>query len=146
MNLGIFIGRVGQDAELKYTTAGKPVCSFSMAIDNGKDKEGEKRSPTWIKATLWEKRAEALQPYITKGKLVMVQGPVSTEAWVGKEDGEAKSKITVTCREFEFCGGTKSEEGGDAEQKTTRPTVAPPPPGTTTDSTQITDEDIDIPF
>jgi single-strand DNA-binding protein len=143
MNLGIFIGCVGQDAELKYTSAGKPVCSFSMAIDQGKDKEGEKRSPLWIKATLWEKRAESLVEYIKKGKRVMVQGPVNTEAWTSKESGDAQSKIVVTVREFEFCGGPKSEESNsEAAPKTVRPTVAPPPPGTTTDSTQITDEDI----
>ena len=142
MNSATFIGRVGRDAELKYTPAGKPVANFSLAVDNGKDREGEKRQPTWLRVTLWEKRAESLAQYITKGKLVMVQGPVSARAWVPKDGGDPHAELEVTCREFEFCGGTKSEEGGDAEQKTTRPTVAPPPPGTTTDGTEITDDNV----
>lgn len=132
MNKGIFIGRVGGDAELKRTTSGKAVASFSMALDNGKDNEGQKRNPTWIKATLWEKRAESLAQYITKGKLVYVEGPVSIETWASKQDGSAQGKICVTVREFEFCGGTKSEEGGDRQEPTVQPTG-----GST-----ITDDDI----
>lgn len=116
MNKAIFIGRVGGDAELHYTPGGKAVASFSMALDNGKDSEGNKRQPTWVKATLWEKRAESLAQYITKGKLVAVEGPVGAEAWVDKQSGEAKCKIVITVREFEFCGGTKAQESDESQQ------------------------------
>lgn len=116
MNQCTFIGRVGTDAALKYTGTGMAVSSFSMAVDNGKDKDGEKRAPTWIKATLWAKRAESLTEYITKGKLVCVTGPVSSEAWCDKA-GEAQSKIVVTVREFEFCGGAKAEGEQAAKPK-----------------------------
>ena len=59
MNTAVFAGRVGTDAELNYTKSGKAVASFSIAIDNGKDQDGNKREATWIKAVLWEKKAEA---------------------------------------------------------------------------------------
>ena len=133
MNKGIFIGRVGGDAELKTTSSGKAVASFSMAIDNGKDREGQKRQPSWIKATLWEKRAESLAQYITKGKLVYVEGPVSIETWVDKGDGSAKGKLCVTVREFEFCGGSEKRE----EQAEAQPQAS--------DSSTI-DDSVDIPF
>lgn len=140
MNKGIFIGRVGTDAELRYTQQGKAVASFSMALDTGKDSNGDKKPPVWIKATLWEKRAESLAQYITKGKLVYVSGPVGTESWTDKQSGEVKSKITVTVQEFEFCGGGKSEDGGQAPNP-----HAPSHNNAMPDyesATQITDDDI----
>ncbi len=127
MNQATFIGRVGGDAELKTTSTGKAVASFSMALDNGKDKEGQKRQPTWVKATLWERRAESLAQYITKGKLVYVAGPVSIETWVDKSDGSAKGKLCVTVREFEFCGG------GDKKEEQAEPAAAPCGGSTITD-------------
>jgi single-strand DNA-binding protein len=135
MNTAVFAGRVGQDAELNYTKSGTAVASFSMAIDNGKDKDGQKRPATWIKAVLWEKRAESLAQYIKKGIVVIVSGPVSTEAWTSKQDGSAQAKIVCTVREFDF-GGSKSEDNG--EQQSPRPAQAAAPQG----ASPITDEDI----
>lgn len=140
MNKGVFVGRVGQDAEMRYTQSGTAVASFSLALDNGKDKEGEKRQPTWIKAVMWDKRAESLAQYVTKGKLVIVVGPVSTEAWTDKNSGDAKSKIVVTVNEFEFGGGGKDDKSDTDSQPQTTPSRH-----TQRDeaaSTQIQDEDI----
>ena len=135
MNKGTFIGRVGQDAELHYTPQGAAVCSFSMAIDNGKNKDtGEKRPPLWIKASLWNKRAESLAQYITKGKLVAVIGRVGAEAWSDKQSGEAKAKIVVTVDEFEFCGGSNGGNEQEPQQ--------PPQTNNNLGSDGITDEDI----
>jgi single-strand DNA-binding protein len=146
MNKAIFIGRVGGDAELRYTPQGKAVASFSMALDNGKDGNGNKREPTWIKATMWESRAEKFAQYITKGKLVYVSGPVGAEAWTDKNSGDAKAKITVTVHEFEFCGGGKDEDG---EQQSPNPNAPSrqnhsqvPPSDDYYAGTQITDDDI----
>ena len=138
MNTAVFAGRVGQDAELNYTKSGTAVASFSMAIDNGKDKEGQKRPATWIKAVLWEKRAESLSPYIKKGIVVIVSGPVSTEAWISKQDGTAQAKIVCTVREFDF-GGSKTE---DSNGEHTAPAARPGPPAEAPPSSIITDEDI----
>lgn len=137
MQLTQLIGRVGGDAELRYTTAGKAVASFSLAVDNGKDKQsGNDRPPTWYKVTLWEKRAESLAQYITKGKLVYVSGRVGGEAWIDKNNGDAKFKLTLQMDNFEFCGGGKSESnGGSGEPQAQAP--AEPQNGTA-----ISDEDI----
>lgn len=136
MNVATFAGRVGQNAELNYTKDGKPVASFSLAIDNGKDRDGQKRPATWIKAVLWEKRAENLAPHIEKGKFVIVSGPVATEQWISKENGSAQSKIVVTVREFTFGGGSAS---GDGEERSAPRQAAQPNPAP---GSPITDEDI----
>lgn len=104
MNLGTFVGHVGKDANLQKTKAGKAVADFSIAINNGKDGDGKERAPMWIKAVLWEKKAEALAQYITKGKMIAVSGPVGVESWNSKQ-GEAQASIVVTVHELTFCGG-----------------------------------------
>ena len=132
MQLTQLIGRVGNDAELRYTNAGKAVASFTLAVDNGKDKTtGNDRPPTWWKVTLWEKRAESLAQYILKGKLVYVSGRAGSEAWINKDDGEARSKLTLQMDNFEFCGGTKAESASEQPAPAQPPAAAP-----------ISDEDI----
>lgn len=135
MNVATFAGRVGTDAELRYTGSGTPVASFSMAIDTGKDGSGERREPLWIKAVLWQKKAEALAQYIKKGNMVVVSGPVDVEAWIASSSGEAKGKVVVTVREFTFAGGKNdaSENHGPASGA-----VQPP----ARESAPISDDDI----
>ena len=107
MNVFTAVGHVGQDAELKYTPQGKAVAVFSLAIDNGKDQDGEKRPPTWVQCTLWEKRAEALAQHIRKGKIVAVSGPIGIETWIRK-DGAAGGRIVMNVHDFTF--GSASQE------------------------------------
>ena len=141
MNNAVFAGRVGSDAVLNYTKSGKAVADFSIAIDNGKDQDGNKRNATWIKAVLWEKKAEALAQYIKKGISVVVSGPVSTEAWISKKTSEAESKVIVTVRDFTFGGGSGDSSGagspGQQEAKQQRAAVTDPRAGS-----PISDEDI----
>jgi single-strand DNA-binding protein len=132
-------GRVGNDAELKYTQSGMAVATFSIASDNGKGSNGEKKDPTWITVKLWDKKAEGLSQYITKGKYVVVSGPASAEAWVDRKTGEARSKLVITCYEFEFGGGGSKDEGHNQDMER-RVYSTPQPP--VTDGTQITDDDI----
>jgi len=134
MNVAVFAGRVGGDAELNYTKSGLAVASFSVAIDNGKNKQGEKKAATWIKAVLWDKRAEALAPYVKKGTFVIVEGPVSTEAWIAKQDGEAQAKIVVNVDKFTFGGSSTNDESAPSGETSKPQNDKTPSP--------ITDEDI----
>ena len=54
-------GNVGKDAELRQTQGGDSVLSFSLAIDGGKDKNGNKRDSTWFDCSIFGKRADALR-------------------------------------------------------------------------------------
>lgn len=112
-------GRVGRDAELKQTTAGKTYASFSVAVDCGKDSNGEKRPSVWFDCTLWERRAEALAPHIRKGSFVVVSGDVSARAYVPKEGGEPKAVMSIRVGEFTFGGGGDEQRaaGGGGGQR-----------------------------
>ena len=107
MQLLIISGNVGKDAELRRTQGGKSVLGFSLAVDNGKDDQGNSRPATWYDCSIWGKRAESLETHITKGtKLILLGRPTARE-----HDGKAYLGINVD--ELDFTGGGKREgEGG----------------------------------
>lgn len=100
----IIAGNVGKDAVLRRTNNGDAVLGFSLAVDNGKDKSGEKRPATWFDCSIWGKRAEALDRHIVKGsKLVLTGRPTARE-----HDGKAYLGINVD--DLTFMGG--GDRGG----------------------------------
>lgn len=104
MELLIIAGTVGKDAELRRTGNGDAVLGFSVAVDLGKDKSGNKREAKWYDASIWGKRAESLQSYITKGTKLTLQGrPTARE-----HNGKAYMGIVVG--EISFQGGSQQRQ------------------------------------
>jgi len=70
VNKVILIGRTGADAEIKYTSGGKAVANFSLAInDSFKNRDGEQTERVeWVRCVAWEKLAEVCGEFLTKGK------------------------------------------------------------------------------
>jgi single-strand DNA-binding protein len=86
-------GRIGRDVELRFIPSGEAVADISIACNYGrKDSEGD--YPTqWVKATLWGKQAEALAPYLTKGKgIVAVLQDVNVQEYEG-QNGKGHSLV-----------------------------------------------------
>lgn len=105
MNKTILIGRLGKDAELKVLGE-KKVAKFSLAVDDGKDREGNKKT-TWFFVTLFSKTAPVVAQYLTKGKQVAVEGSVSV---FKMQDGTPALQLSAF--QVELLGG-----GGDAKPK-----------------------------
>ena len=86
MNQITIYGHLGQNAELKYTTNGSAVLSFSVATEEvWHDDKGEKHKKTeWHKCVAWRKIAEALAPYAKKGAALLIIGHNETRKW-GKD-------------------------------------------------------------
>ena len=101
-------GNVGKTPELRNTPNGDAVLGFSLAVDNGKDANGQKRDATWYDCSIWGKRATALQNHITKGTKLVLTGRPSARA----HDGKAYLGIRVN--ELTFMGGGESGGNGDA--------------------------------
>lgn len=70
-SFGLF--RIGNDAELRYTSSGTAVCNVSLAYNFGQTDENNNRKTEWINAVVWGERAEKLQPYFKKGVRIMAQ-------------------------------------------------------------------------
>ena len=98
MNIITLAGTLGRDAEIKYLNSGDPICNFSVADSQGRDK------PTiWWNCTLFGKRAESLHQYLTKGLNVTVVGQVSEREWVDK-DGAKRKSIDVRVQDVAMQG------------------------------------------
>ena len=114
MEILIIAGVVGKDAELRRTNNGDAVLSFSVAVDQGKDKNGQKRDSKWYDASIWGKRAESLQSYITKGSKLTLQGrPTAREH-------QGKVYMGIAVNEISFQGGsqrdTSQQDAGGYQQ------------------------------
>ena len=104
MNSITIAGGLGRDAEIKYLNNGDPICNFSVADSQGRDK------PTiWWNCTLYGKRGEALSQYLTKGQSVTVVGSVTEREWQDKEGNKRKS-MDVRVSEIALQGGRKEAE------------------------------------
>jgi len=109
MQILTLAGNVGKDAELRRLQNGDPVLSFSLACDNGKDKGGEKRDATWYDCSIWGKRAESLERYITKGCKLTLTGRPTVRVY------EGKPYLGISVNELAFQGGgqeRQAETGG----------------------------------
>ncbi len=108
INKAILMGRLTKDPELRHTNSGTAVCSFSIAIDNG---YGENRNTDFINCVAWNKTAEFVSKYFTKGRMIIVIGRISTRTWEG-QDGKKNYVTEVVANEVSFGESKKSEGGG----------------------------------
>jgi single-strand DNA-binding protein len=103
------VGRLGADAEVRYTAGGEPVATLSLAWNYGRKGEDGKRPSQWVRASLWGKRAESLAEFLVKGSSVWVAlGDVHVREW----EANGKSGVSLEGRvlELDFVGG-RSDPG-----------------------------------
>lgn len=110
------LGRIGRDVELRHTQNGDAVAGISLAYSYGRKGPDGNKPSQWVDATLWGKQAEALQPYLTKGKLIAVSlDDVHIEEYP-KKDGTTGSKLAGRVVKIEFASsGDRPNGGGHAQ-------------------------------
>jgi single-strand DNA-binding protein len=139
MNNITVAGQLGRDAEIRHMPNGDPVCSFSVADSQGKDK------PTiWWNASLFGKRAESLAPYLLKGQSVTISGTVTEREWTDK-DGAKRKSMDVRVADVALQGG-KREGSPQAQQAEPRKQAAAARAPTGSTGSGFDDMDDDIPF
>ncbi len=112
-------GNVGKDAELR-TAGTEQVLNFSLAVDNGKDRDGQKRPPTWYDCAIWGKRAEGLAGHITKGSKLALNGAPTVRV----HDGKAYLGIRVDG--LTFMGGGSDRDEAPTQRHADPARQAPP--------------------
>ncbi len=87
VNKALLIGRLGKDPEVRYTPDGMMVTNFNLATDEQwKDKNGQRVQKTeWHRIVTFGKLAEICGNYLSKGKLVFVEGRIQTRSWEDKD-------------------------------------------------------------
>ena len=99
------IGNLGADPEIINLNDGKKIAKFSIATtDRYKNKQGEQVSDTqWHNVVAWNKTAEIIEKYITKGNQVGIEGKLTTRKWEDKE-GNNRYTTEVVCSELLMLG------------------------------------------
>jgi single-strand DNA-binding protein len=94
LNKIFLIGNLGKDPEVRYTTGGTAVASFSLATsEKFKGKSGDWEEKTeWHNIVLWARLAEIAGEYLAKGKTVHIEGRIQTRKW---QDREGKDRYTT---------------------------------------------------
>ena len=108
MNKAILTGRIANDLELKQTTTGKSICEFRLATNRPTNRDGE-RVADFINCRVWNKQAENLVKYQTKGNLIAVIGRMQVDAYQDKE-GKNKYINYLLVEELEFLESRKDDK------------------------------------
>lgn len=110
VNKVILVGRLGRDPEKRYTKTGTPVVNFSLATDEvWGSREGNRQTRTeWHNVVVWSRLAEICSEYLTKGKLVYLEGRLQTREWEDR-DGNKRRTTEIVASEMKMLG-KRSEE------------------------------------
>ena len=132
INKVILMGRLTRDPEMRHTNSGTPVTTFSIAINSG---YGENQRTDFVNCLAWNKTAEFVTKYFTKGKMIIVIGRITTRSWE-TQDGKRAYATEVVAKEVSF-GETKSSQQTATQQ---------PMQDDDDDFTPLDEEDDDLPF
>jgi single-strand DNA-binding protein len=139
INKVILIGNLGRDPEVRYTTDGAAVATFSVATsmewtDKG---TGEKKERTeWHRVVAWRKLGEICGQYLSKGSQVYIEGRLQTRDWQDK-DGNKRYTTEVVATDVQFLSPKETSKPRDAYGGAPPPDSEPP---------FMDSKDDDIPF
>ena len=151
VNKVILIGRLGKDAETKFTPSGMAKTTFTLATNyNRKDPQtGDWKEETdWHNIAVW--KAENVANYLLKGKQVYVEGRLTSRSYDDK-DGNKRyfTEVVANAGDVMLLGGGDREMGGgggeDFSQPVSKPRSAPRPQARATEPESpmhITDDDV----
>ena len=135
LNNTILMGRMVRDPELRRTTTGTAVTSFTLACDRDfKGQNGEKETD-FIDVTCWRNTAEFVSKFFAKGRMAIVEGRLQMRDWTDK-DGNKRRNAEIVADNVYF-GDSKSESNGAA------PALMPAPAPM---FAEIKEEDGELPF
>ncbi len=130
INQVIIMGRLTRDPEMRTTSTGKTIVSFSLAVDRG----GQDDQADFFDVTAWEKLGELVNQYLSKGRRCLVQGRLRQDSWDDKETGKKRSKVEVVATDVTFLDGPSGDSGSSN---------APSAPSNNKKSNDVVVDDID---
>jgi len=114
VNKVILVGNLGRDPEVRSTTSGQPVATFSLATNRRwNDRQGNRQEETeWHQIVCWGRQAEVAGEYLRKGKQIYVEGRIQTRSWDDRQTGEKKYRTEIVCENFQMLGQRGDGGGG----------------------------------
>lgn len=146
INKVILMGRLTKDPEIRYTPSGAMTASFTLAIDRKRKSENGEKQTDFINCVAWEKRAEFMRDYFSKGMMAIVEGRIQTRSWTDSKDGKKRYATDILANDISF-GETKAarERAGYAGNTPTDAPNTPTDIPTGEDFSEL-DDDGDVPF
>lgn len=120
LNTCTISGNLGKSADLRMTASGLAVCNFTVAVNERKrQQDGSYQDETsWLDCVMFGKRAEGLQPYLTKGTKLSVVGHLKQSTY--EHDGQRRSRVQIIVDEVELMNARR-----EAQQPEGTPAPAP---------------------
>ncbi len=145
MNKVVLVGRLARDPELRTTQSGTQVVSFTVACDRRFVRQGEERQADFISCVAWNKTAEFISRYFTKGMRIALDGRIQTRSY-DDQNGNKRYITEVIAEDVEFAQ-SKTENGGNPAPAFSAPMApaAPQAPSADIDGFMPVEEE-DLPF
>jgi single-strand DNA-binding protein len=118
LNKVMIIGHLGREPEMRFTSSGRPVASFSVAtVRCWTNTEGERQEETeWFHVVAWGGLAELCKKRLHKGSQVYVEGRLQTRSWEGP-DGEHYYRTELVAQELIFLDAHESSSEPDCDEE-----------------------------
>lgn len=124
MNKLTIIGNLTRDPELRTTSSGINVCTFTVAVNRRRSGNSNQPEADFFRVSAWRQLGENCQRYLAKGRKVAVVGPVSVQTYTGA-DGTTRASLEVTADDVEFLS-SRNEDAGYAPAAPAQPVSAAP--------------------
>ena len=110
LNRVTLIGRLTRDPETRNTSTGKTVASFSIAVDKRFKRDGG-ADADFFRVTAWGQTAEFVSQYLSKGRLVAVDGRLEQSKFIDK-DGNQRETVEVVAENVQGLDRPRDDQGG----------------------------------
>ena len=123
INRMTIIGNLGSEPEMRFTPSGRPVTSFRIATNwRYTTAEGERKEETeWFSVVAWGKLAEQCNQFLTKGRLVYVEGRLRLRTWDG-QDGQKRARNEIIADRVKFLDRQGAPAAGEGKPDEVEPT------------------------
>lgn len=101
-------GRVVKKPEMRLTQSGKPVASFTLAVERDYVAQGQERETDFLDVVAWNQKAEVAGKYLDKGSMAVVDGRLQIRTWTDKE-GNKRRNAEILADQIYFCGSRQSD-------------------------------------
>ncbi len=113
LNRVVLVGRLTADPEMKYTPAGVPVASLRIAVNRVTKNDQGDYEADFFNVTAWRRTAEFCSNYLTKGRLISIDGRLQTRSWVDQASGQKRTAFDIVADNIE--GLDRRGDGGSSE-------------------------------
>lgn len=143
INAVVLMGRLVRDPEIRTTTSGKSVCSFSLAVE--RDFQREERQADFFDCTAWGNTADFIEKYFHKGRMIALQGRLQSRTCKDRE-GNNRKVVEVVADKVSFTGEKAESTAGKEAPKETKEPPAAYESGNLSEGFEALSDDEDLPF